>query len=149
LRIRRLPYGAFATSGGVLVLISSRTDAVGGFLRDSWTSPICPAARLTAMSRGCNRDVVDAHVAAFAKMTRDEAAQKLRSQYRVRFCQRRGRAVPASRAAARARRHARRHRHIAAPPVVSDSEVALSPVPAIGEHSAAAGRSSVIVIGAK
>lgn len=137
------PYGAFATSGGVLVLISIQNerewvDFCAKFL-DEPDLPNRPGYE-SNVARVANRAVVDAHVAAaFARMTRDEAAQKLRAANTafgfvndVAGLSRHPalRRVPVATASGTAR--------IAAPPVLtSDGEPTLGPVPAIGEHSAA------------
>ena len=137
------PYGAFATSGGVLVLISIQNEREwADFCTKFMDEPDLPSrpGYDSNVARVANRAVVDAHVAAvFARMTRDEAAQKLRASNTafgfvndVAGLSRHPalRRVPVATASGTA--------HIAAPPViVSDSEVALGPVPAIGEHSAA------------
>ncbi len=137
------PYGAFATRGGVLVLISIQNerewvDFCARFLdepdlhrRPGYESNV---------ARVANREEVDAHVAAaFARMTREEAAQKLRAA---------NTAFGFVNDVAGLARHPALRRTpvatpsgvtwIAAPPVIaSDGEVALGRVPAIGEHSAA------------
>ncbi|MBK7472050.1 MAG: CoA transferase [Betaproteobacteria bacterium] len=137
------PYGAFATSGGVLVLISIQNEREwADFCTKFMDEPDLPSrpGYDSNVARVANRAVVDAHVAAvFARMTRDEAAQKLRASNTafgfvndVAGLSRHPalRRVPVATASGTA--------HIAAPPViVSDSEVALGPVPAIGAHSAA------------
>ncbi|MBK9609060.1 MAG: CoA transferase [Betaproteobacteria bacterium] len=137
------PYGAFATSGGVLVLISIQNEREwADFCAKFMDEPDLPSrpGYESNVARVANRAVVDAHVAAvFARMTRDEAAQKLRASNTafgfvndVAGLSRHPalRRVPVATASGTA--------HIAAPPViVSDSEVALGPVPAIGAHSAA------------
>lgn len=137
------PYGAFATSDGVLVLISIQNerewrDFCSRFLEE----PALPArpGYESNVARVANRAEVDAHVAtAFARMTRDEAAGKLRAANtafgfvndiaglsRHPALRRTVVATPGGEA------------RIAAPPVItSDGAVALGPVPATGEHSAA------------
>lgn len=137
------PYGAFATSGGVLVLISIQNerewvDFCARFL-DEPDLPSRPGYE-SNVARVANREEVDAHIAtAFARMTRDEAARKLRAA---------NTAFGFVNDVAGLAQHPALRRtpvatpsgvtRIAAPPVIdSDGEVALGRVPAIGEHSAA------------
>src|ERR1700754_2213449 len=76
------PYGAFATSDGALVLISIQNERewasfCAGFL-DAPDLPSQPGFESNNI-RVANRAVVDARVgAAFAELTRDQAAAKLR-----------------------------------------------------------------------
>jgi crotonobetainyl-CoA:carnitine CoA-transferase CaiB-like acyl-CoA transferase len=137
------PYGAFATSDGSLVLISIQNEREWAefcavFLRE----PELPrrAGFETNVIRVGNRAVVDAHIAAaFALMTRDEAAARLRAA---------NTAYGFVNGMAEFARHPALRRvevatpagpiALAAPPVIpSDGARALGPVPAIGEHSAA------------
>jgi crotonobetainyl-CoA:carnitine CoA-transferase CaiB-like acyl-CoA transferase len=137
------PYGAFATSGGVLVLISIQNerewaDFCARFL-DEPDLPLRPGYQ-SNVARVANRQEVDAHVgAAFARMTRDEAARKLRAA---------NTAFGFVNDVAGLARHPALRRtpvvtpagvvRLAAPPVIAtDGEAALGPVPALGEHSAA------------
>ncbi len=77
------PYGAFPTSDGALVLISIQNEREWvEFCAKFLEEPDLPkkAGFETNVIRVANRPAVDAHVGAtFAKLTRDEAAAKLRS----------------------------------------------------------------------
>ena len=137
------PYGAFATSDGALVLISIQNerewaDFCAKFMDD-------PALTLSPgyesnVARVANRPTVDAHVGAqFAKMTRDQAAAKLRAANTAygfvndlaAFAQH-----PALRRATVETPNG--PVDIAAPPVIgSDGPRTLGPVPAIGQQSQA------------
>jgi crotonobetainyl-CoA:carnitine CoA-transferase CaiB-like acyl-CoA transferase len=136
------PYGAFATNDNALVLISIQNerewaDFCAKFLDD----PDLPKTTgfETNVIRVANRAKVDAHVgAAFAGMTRDGAAAKLRAA---------NTAYGFVNDVAAFSRHPALRRQtvrtpngpvaIAAPPVLRESPRELGPVPAIGEHSAA------------
>jgi crotonobetainyl-CoA:carnitine CoA-transferase CaiB-like acyl-CoA transferase len=137
------PYGAFATSDGALVLISIQNerewaDFCARFLDE--TDLPKRAGFETNVIRVGNRPMVDAHIAAaFARLTRDEAAARLRaSNTAYGFV---------NDVAALAHHPALRRVTvqtpggpvaIAAPPVIAaDGPVDLGPVPAIGEHSKA------------
>ena len=136
------PYGAFATSDGALVLIAIQNERewaefCAGFLEE----PGLPrrAGFETNVARVANRSAVDGHIgAAFARLTRAEAAAKLRAANTAYgFVN----DVPAF-----ARHPALRRTRvetpngevsIAAPPVLfSDGARPLGPVPDIGQHSA-------------
>jgi itaconate CoA-transferase len=137
------PYGAFATSDGALVLIAIQnerewTEFCARFLDE----PDLPrrAGFATNVSRVANRPAVDAHIAAvFARLTRAEAAAKLRAANTAYGF--------VNDVAAFARHSALRRATVqtpngdvalAAPPVLfSDGVRPLGPVPAIGEHSVA------------
>ncbi|MSP02769.1 MAG: CoA transferase [Acetobacteraceae bacterium] len=134
------PYGAFGTNDGALVLISIQNerewaDFCARFL-DEPDLPKTPGYE-TNMIRVANRAVVDAHIGGvFKKLTRDQAAAKLRvSNTAYGFV---------NDVAAFARHPALRRQTvqtpggpvaIAAPPVLRESSRELGPVPAIGEHS--------------
>ena len=137
------PYGAFATADGALVLISIQNERewvefCARFL-DEPGLPQRPGFE-TNVIRVANRTMVDAHVGAtFAKLTRDQAAAKLRAANTAygfvntvaEFAHH-----PALRRATVATPNGKVA--IAAPPVISsDGPRDLGPVPAIGEHSAA------------
>jgi crotonobetainyl-CoA:carnitine CoA-transferase CaiB-like acyl-CoA transferase len=137
------PYGAFATADGALVLISIQNERewvefCARFL-DEPGLPLRPGFE-TNVIRVANRTMVDAHVGAtFAKLTRDQAAAKLRAANTAygfvntvaEFAHH-----PALRRATVATPNG--EVAIAAPPVISsDGPRGLGPVPAIGEHSAA------------
>jgi itaconate CoA-transferase len=137
------PYGAFALADGALVLISIQNEREWAeFCRVFLEEPDLPKRPgfETNVIRVANRATVDAHIAqAFAKLTRAEAAAKLRATNTAfGFVN----DVPAL------ARHPVLRRlsvdtpngpvSLAAPPVIpSDGPRALGPVPAIGEHSAA------------
>jgi itaconate CoA-transferase len=137
------PYGAFATQNGALVLISIQNerewaDFCTGFLEE----PDLPrrAGFETNVIRVRNRSAVDAHIgAAFARLTRDQAALKLRAA---------NTAYGFVNDVAALGRHPALRRvtvgtpngpvSIPAPPVIGVGEDrSLGPVPGIGEHSAA------------
>ena len=135
------PYGAFATNDGALVLISIQNerewaDFCARFMDDPDLTKR-PGFE-SNVARVANRPVVDAHVGAqFARMTRDEAAAKLRaantaygfvndmSAFAKHPALRRATVDTPNGPVA-----------IAAPPVIgSDGPRALGPVPAIGQQS--------------
>jgi crotonobetainyl-CoA:carnitine CoA-transferase CaiB-like acyl-CoA transferase len=137
------PYGAFATADGALVLISIQNERewaefCARFLDESDLPR--RAGFETNVIRVANRETVDAHVGAtFARLTRDQAAAKLRAANTAygfvntvaEFAHH-----PALRRATVATPNG--EVAIAAPPVIfSDGARDLGPVPATGEHSAA------------
>jgi itaconate CoA-transferase len=136
------PYGAFATADGALVLISIQNERewaefCARFLEEPGL-PQRPGFESNVVRVG-NRAVVDAHVGAmFARLTREQAAAKLRianTAYGL-----------VNDVAAFARHPALRRVTvatpsgpvaIAAPPVLATGEDrALGPVPGLGEHTA-------------
>jgi itaconate CoA-transferase len=136
------PYGAFATSEGVPVLISIQNEREwASFCTHFLREPDLPARAgfESNFIRVGNRAAVDAHVAAaFAKLSRDEAAARLRTA---------NTAYGFVNGVAEFARHPALRRvevdtpegkvAIAAPPVVtSDGPRALGPVPAIGADTA-------------
>jgi len=137
------PYGAFATADGALVLISIQNEREwADFCARFLDEPDLPKRQgfETNVIRVGNRAAVDAHIAAaFARMTRDAAAAKLRAANTAYGF--------VNDVAALAHHPALRRVtvgtpggpvSIAAPPVItSDGPADLGPVPAIGEHSAA------------
>ncbi len=137
------PYGAFPTSDGALVLISIQNEREWvEFCAKFMDEPDLPkrSGFETNVIRVANRAEVDAHVATvFARLTRDQAAAKLRAA---------NTAYGFVNDVAAFSHHPALRRvtvatpggpvAIAAPPVIlSEGERALGPVPAIGEHSAA------------
>jgi len=135
------PYGAFATSDGALVLISIQNERewaefCAKFM-DEADLPARPGYESNVV-RVANRASVDAHVGAmFARLTRDQAAAKLRAA---------NTAYGFVNDVAAFSRHPALRRAtvvtpngpvaIAAPPVIgSDGPRDLGPVPGIGEHS--------------
>jgi len=135
------PYGAFATSDGALVLISIQNERewaefCAKFM-DEADLPARPGYESNVV-RVANRASVDAHVGAvFARLTRDQAAAKLRAA---------NTAYGFVNDVAAFSRHPALRRSIiatpngpvaiAAPPVIgSDGPRDLGPVPGIGEHS--------------
>jgi itaconate CoA-transferase len=136
------PYGAFETKDHALVLISIQNERewaefCAKFL-DEANLPLQTGFE-TNVTRVANRPVVDAHIGAtFAKLTRDEAAAKLRAA---------NTAYGFVNDVAAFSRHPALRRQtvltpggpiaIAAPPVLREQPRVLGPVPAIGEHSAA------------
>jgi crotonobetainyl-CoA:carnitine CoA-transferase CaiB-like acyl-CoA transferase len=136
------PYGAFETNDHALVLISIQNERewlefCARFL-DEPDLPQQPGFE-TNVIRVANRAVVDAHVGAmFAKLTRDQAAAKLRAA---------NTAYGFVNDVAAFSRHPALRRQtvetpngpvaIAAPPVLRETSRSLGPVPAIGEHSSA------------
>ena len=137
------PYGAFATSDGALVLISIQNEREwADFCARFLDEPDLPRREgfETNVIRVSNRAAVDAHIAAaFARMTRDAAAAKLRAANTAYGF--------VNDVAALAHHPALRRVtvgtpggpvSIAAPPVITSAgPVGLGPVPAIGEHSEA------------
>ncbi len=137
------PYGAFATADGASVLISIQNEREwADFCARFLDEPDLPkrAGFETNVIRVGNRSAVDAHVAAaFARLTREEAAAKLRAANTAYGF--------VNDVAALAHHPALRRVtvrtpggpvSIAAPPVITtDGLVDLGPVPAIGEHSVA------------
>jgi itaconate CoA-transferase len=137
------PYGAFATADGALVLISIQNEREwADFCARFLDEPDLPQREgfETNVVRVANRATVDAHVAAaFARLSRVEAAAKLRAA---------NTAFGFVNDVAAFSRHPALRRtpvatpngpvSLAAPPVLfSDGPRALGPVPAVGEHSAA------------
>ncbi|MDR3537814.1 MAG: CaiB/BaiF CoA-transferase family protein [Acetobacteraceae bacterium] len=137
------PYGAFPTADGALVLISIQNERewaefCARFL-DETDLPQREGFQ-TNVIRVANRAMVDAHVGTmFARLTRDQAAAKLRAA---------GTAYGFVNDVAAFSHHPALRRievgtpnglvSLAAPPVmISDGPRALGPVPAIGEHSEA------------
>jgi len=136
------PYGAFETKDNALVLISIQnerewTEFCAKFL-DEPDLPRRPGYE-TNVIRVANRATVDAHVgAAFAMLTRDQAAAKLRAA---------NTAYGFVNDVAAFSRHPALRRQtvmtpngpvaIAAPPVLRETFRDLGAVPAIGEHSSA------------
>ena len=137
------PYGAFATADGALVLISIQNEREWvEFCARFLDEPELPqrAGFETNVIRVANRAEVDAHIAAaFARLTRDQAAAKLRAANTAYGF--------VNDVAAFAHHPALRRAtigtpngpvSIAAPPVLwSDGSRELGPVPGVGEHSAA------------
>jgi itaconate CoA-transferase len=135
------PYGAFETKDRALVLISIQNEREWvEFCAKFLDEPDLPKQTgfETNVIRVANRATVDAHVGAtFAKLTRDEAAAKLRAA---------NTAYGFVNDVAAFSHHPALRRQtvetpngpvaIAAPPVLRDMERKLGPVPAIGEHSA-------------
>jgi itaconate CoA-transferase len=139
------PYGAFAAADGALVLISIQNEREWAeFCARFMDDPDLPnrAGFETNVIRVANRATVDSHVGtAFARLTRDQAAAKLRAANTAfgfvntvaEFAHH-----PALRRATVATPNG--DVSIAAPPVLSsDGPRSLGPVPAIGEHSASIG----------
>jgi crotonobetainyl-CoA:carnitine CoA-transferase CaiB-like acyl-CoA transferase len=136
------PYGAFETADHALVLISIQNEREWiEFCARFLDEPDLPKRTgfETNVSRVANRAKVDAHVGdTFRKLTRDQAAAKLRDA---------NTAYGFVNDVAAFSRHPALRREmvdtpngpvaIAAPPVLHDSPRHLGGVPAIGEHSAA------------
>jgi itaconate CoA-transferase len=137
------PYGAFATADGALVLISIQNEREWvEFCAKFLEEPALPQRDgfQTNVIRVEHRAAVDAYIgAAFARLTREQAAAKLRAA---------NTAYGFVNDVAAFSRHPALRRatvgtpngpvSIAAPPVLwSDGPRDLGPVPAIGEHSAA------------
>ncbi len=136
------PYGAFETKDGALVLISIQNerewaDFCTRFM-DEPALAMCAGFESNVV-RVANRPEVDTHIGTmFARLTRDEAAAKLRAA---------NTAYGFVNDVAAFSRHPALRRQmvdtpngpvaIAAPPVIRDMPRDLGPVPAIGEHSAA------------
>jgi itaconate CoA-transferase len=135
------PYGAFPTSDGSLVLISIQNEREWAeFCAKFMDEPELPKREgfQTNVIRVANRPVVDAYVGEmFARLTRDQAAAKLRAA---------GTAYGFVNDVAAFSHHPALRRvevgtpngpvALAAPPViVSEGLRQLGPVPAIGEHS--------------
>ncbi|MBI0535160.1 CoA transferase [Roseomonas sp. KE2513] len=136
------PYGAFVTADGAQVLISIQNERewaafCADFLGEA-DLPGCEGFR-SNVERVANRAVVDAHIArAFAHLTRDEAAARLRAA-RTAF-------GFVNDLAALTQHPALRRvtletpsgpvRAAAPPALFSDGLRALGPVPALGEHTA-------------
>jgi itaconate CoA-transferase len=137
------PYGAFTTADGALVLISIQNEREWvDFCARFLDQPDLPQHEgfQSNVIRVANRAKVDAHIAAaFARLSRGEAAEKLRAANTAfgfvndvaAFSHH-----PALRRAAVATPNG--PVSLAAPPVLfSDGPRVLGPVPALGEHSAA------------
>jgi crotonobetainyl-CoA:carnitine CoA-transferase CaiB-like acyl-CoA transferase len=137
------PYGAFPTADGALVLISIQNEREWAeFCAKFLDEPDLPQRDgfQTNVVRVANRAVVDAHIGAvFARMTRDQAAARLRAA---------NTAYGFVNDVAAFSHHPALRRtsvatpngpiSIAAPPVIgSDGARELGPVPAIGAQSAA------------
>ncbi|MBV9252179.1 MAG: CoA transferase [Acetobacteraceae bacterium] len=137
------PYGAFETADGALVLVAIQNEREwADFCARFLEEPELPQTEgfQTNVVRVANRPVVDAHIAAaFARMTREQAAAKLRAA---------NTAYGFVNDVASFARHPALRRAVvetpngpislAAPPVLlSDGARELGPVPAIGEHTAA------------
>ncbi|HUB50115.1 MAG TPA: CoA transferase, partial [Acetobacteraceae bacterium] len=137
------PYGAFATADGALVLISIQNEREWvEFCAKFLEEPQLPQREgfQTNVIRVAHRAAVDAHIGtAFARLTREQAAAKLRAA---------NTAYGFVNDVAAFSRHPALRRatvetpngpvSIAAPPVLSsDGPRELGPLPAIGEHSAA------------
>ncbi len=136
------PYGAFALADGALVLIAIQNEREwAGFCAGFLEEPDLPKRPgfETNVARVANRERVDGHIAsAFARLTREQAAARLRAANTAFGF--------VNDVAALARHPALRRARvvtpngdvsIAAPPVLaSDGARALGPVPGIGEHSA-------------
>lgn len=137
------PYGAFDTADGVAVLISIQNEREWvAFCTGFLDQPGLPqrAGYESNTARVANRTTVDAHIAAaFAGLTRDQAATRLRAA---------GTAFGFVNDVAAFARHPALRRitvqtpagpvEAAAPPVLWDDGPAdFGPVPAIGAHSAA------------
>jgi crotonobetainyl-CoA:carnitine CoA-transferase CaiB-like acyl-CoA transferase len=137
------PYGAFATADGALVLISIQNEREWvEFCARFLDEPDLPqrAGFESNVIRVANRATVDAHIAAvFARLTREQAATKLRVA---------NTAYGFVNTVAEFAHHPALRRatvgtpngdiSIAAPPVLSsDGPRELGPVPTVGEHSAA------------
>ena len=137
------PYGAFATADGAQVLISIQNEREwAGFCAGFLGEPDLPAREgfRSNVERVANRPVVDAHIAAaFAGMTREAAAARLRAA-RTAF-------GFVNDMAAFARHPALRRVALETPggtveaaapaALFSDGPRDLGPVPALGEHTAA------------
>jgi len=137
------PYGAFPLADGSVVLIAIQNEREWAeFCAEFLREPDLPARAgfQTNVARVANRAAVDAHIAdAFARLSRDEAAARLRAAHTAYGF--------VNDLAAVARHPALRRVSVetpngtvslAAPPVLdSDGARGLGPVPAIGEHSAA------------
>jgi itaconate CoA-transferase len=137
------PYGAFATLDGAVVLISVQNEREWrDFCERFLGEPDLPARAGFAsnVERVQNRAVVDAHIAAhFARLTRDDAAARLRAA---------GTAFGFVNGVAELARHPALRRisvetpggavSLAAPPArFSDGERPRGRIPALGEHGAA------------
>lgn len=135
------PYGAFATADGALVLISIQNEREWvEFCANFLGEPDLPQhdGFQTNVARVANRARVDAHVAAaFARLSRGQAAEKLRAANTAFGF--------VNEVAAFSRHPALRRAAVdtsngqvllAAPPVLfSDGPRALGPVPSLGQHS--------------
>jgi crotonobetainyl-CoA:carnitine CoA-transferase CaiB-like acyl-CoA transferase len=137
------PYSAFATKDGALVLIAIQNEREWGrfcalFLHEP-DLPGRPGFE-TNVARVANRAAVDALIAAaFARLSRDQAATTLRAANTA-YGFVNGVADLAHHPALRRATVGTPHGElsIVAPPVVtSDGDRPLGPVPAVGEHSAA------------
>ena len=137
------PYGAFATSDGALVLIAIQNEREWAeFCGRFMDEPDLPrrAGFETNVTRVANRAAVDGHIgAAFARLTRTEAAAKLRRANTAYGFVNDVAALAHHPALRRANVHTPNGDvALAAPPVLfSDGVRELGPVPDVGEHSAA------------
>ena len=135
------PYGAFATSDGALVLIAIQNEREWAeFCARFLDEPELPrrAGFDNNVTRVANRSLVDGHIGAvFARLTRTEAAAKLRAANTA-YGFVNDVAAFASHPALRRTTVGTPNGDVAlaAPPVLfSDGTRELGPVPAIGEHS--------------
>ena len=137
------PYGAFATADGALVLISIQNEREWvEFCAKFLEEPQLPQREgfQTNVIRVAHRAAVDAHIGtAFARLTREQAAAKLRAANTAYGFVNDVAAFSRHPALRRATVETPNGRvSIAAPPVLSsDGPRELGPLPAIGEHSAA------------
>ncbi|HLJ06884.1 MAG TPA: CaiB/BaiF CoA-transferase family protein [Acetobacteraceae bacterium] len=137
------PYGAFPTSDGALVMIAIQNEREWAeFCTRFLQEPDLPqrAGFDTNMTRVANRPMVDGHIGAvFAKLTRAEAAAKLRAANTAYGFVNDVAAFASHPALRRATvQTPNGDVALAAPPVLfSDGPRQLGAVPAIGEHSAA------------
>jgi crotonobetainyl-CoA:carnitine CoA-transferase CaiB-like acyl-CoA transferase len=135
------PYGAFATSDGALVLIAIQNEREWAeFCTRFLEEPDLPQRTGfdINVNRVANRAVVDAHIGAvFARLTRGDAAAKLRAANTAYGFVNEVADLPHHPALRRVSVGTPNGPvSIAAPPVIiSDGPVALGPVPAIGSHS--------------
>jgi crotonobetainyl-CoA:carnitine CoA-transferase CaiB-like acyl-CoA transferase len=135
------PYGAFPTSDGALVLISIQNEREWAeFCAKFLDEPDLPRREgfQTNVIRVANRAMVDAHVGAmFARLTRDEAAAKLRAAGTAYGFVNDVKAFSTHPALRRVEVETPNGPvSLAAPPVLtSDAPRALGPVPSVGEHT--------------
>ena len=136
------PYGAFATADGALVLIAIQNEREWvEFCAKFLEEPDLPRREgfQTNVVRVANRPMVDAHIGAvFARLTRDQAAAKLRAANTAYGFVNDVAAFSHHPALRRAQVETPNGPvSLAAPPVLfSDGPRTLGPVPALGEHSA-------------
>ena len=134
------PYGAFATADGTLILVSIQNEREwAAFCAHLLDAPDLPGQEGfgSNTARVANRAAVDGLVAAaFARLTREQTAARLRAGNTAHGFVNDMAGLAAHPALRRVTvQTSAGPASIVAPPVVRDGAPALGPVPAVGEHS--------------